>query len=87
MSNRLELSQRVYRSFPAPLIGLLVNTKGVGRPTAIVESVEGSTGLPRFEEDEFNELMVDMSAIAKDATTKLKALQAARASNGNSSGA
>lgn len=76
MSHRLELRERIYRSFPEPLITLLLGTKGVGQPSAIVESVEGSTGIPLFGDDEFGLLLEDMSDMASNATKQLEALQA-----------
>jgi hypothetical protein len=70
----LAFGQRVYRSFPAPIMSLLLRRKGVGRPTAVVESVEGSTSIPCFETHEFDALMLDMADVAADATAKLKTL-------------
>ncbi|GEM_PF-6781529 len=71
----LEFGERVYRSFPAPLIRHLMNTKGVGQPTAVIESIEGSTGIPAFPPEEFDALMADCDAIADRATKKLLALR------------
>jgi hypothetical protein len=90
MTEQLEFRERVYRSFPAPLMNLLLRKKGVGYPTAVVESIEGSTGIPGYEEEEFVALMKDMDAIAAKATRELKALAAQRAAeegrNGNNGG-
>ena len=77
----LEFGERVYRSFPAPLINALLHTKGVGHPTAMVECVQGSTGIPGFEEEEFAALMRDMNVIADRATVKLYEIAARKHRN------
>jgi hypothetical protein len=86
MSGRLEPEERIYRSFPAPLINLLKRTKGVGQPTAVVESVEVSTGIPRFEDEEFRQLMDDLNDDASDATRKLEKLAAKHEKGNNGNG-
>ncbi len=85
MTEPLELGERVYRSFPAPLMNLLLRKKGVGHPTAIVESVEGSTGIPGFEPEEFEALMRDMNAMADRATAELQEMAARKRHRGNGS--
>lgn len=74
MTEPLALGERIYRSFPAPLMNLLLRKKGVGQPTAVVESVEGSTGIPGFEPEEFKVLMEDMDKVTNRATRELRAL-------------
>jgi hypothetical protein len=90
MTEQLEFGERIYRSFPAPLMKALLRKKGIGQPTAIVESIEGSTGIPGFEADEFGALMDDMDDVADRATERLSALvdpaAASTRSNGNGNG-
>jgi hypothetical protein len=83
MTEPLAFGERIYRSFPAPLIDLLLHKKGVGRPTAVVESVEGSTGIPGFEGPEFDDLMRDMDSVADRATVALQALIAEERGTGS----
>lgn len=85
MTEPLEFGERVYRSFPAPLMNLLLRKKGVGHPTAIVESVEGSTGIPEFEPEEFKELMKEMNAMADSATAEGQKIAARKRRNGHGS--
>lgn len=77
-SGQLTFGERVYRSFPWPIMDKLLHTKGVGHPTAMVESIEGSTGIPAFDDEEFGELMRDMNDMADRATQKLQELDAKR---------
>jgi len=67
--------ERIYRSIPAPLISYLLNKRGVGHPSAVIESIEGSTAIPAFEPEEFEELMLDMREMADDATQRLLELR------------
>lgn len=85
MTEPLEFGERVYRSFPAPLMNLLLRKKGVGHPTAVVESVEGSTGIPGFEGEDFDALMHDMDKLADRATEELQALAARKRRDKNGS--
>jgi len=74
----LAFGERVYRSFPAPLMHHLLHKPGVGYPTGMIEAIDGSTGIPAFDDEEFAALMVDMEAIRDNATEKLRALVAQR---------
>jgi hypothetical protein len=89
MTEQLEFRERVYHSFPAPLMKRLLRRKGVGKPTAVIESIEGSTGVPGFEKDDFGAVMKDMDDLADRATEKLSALGSTDAEtglNGNGNG-
>ena len=55
-----------------------MRTKGVGHPTAVVESIEASTGIPAFEPEEFDLLMQDLEADAEEARQKLLTMVEAR---------